>query len=156
MNKDQTQIVLNIVDRFQEKAAKLTQELKAEMLQAGLNSSNPDMLEVAAAQELVLAASKQMAISVQKALLHSEDSKNPKEIISAVSTITEMAEHIMRTSVIDELEKGGIDIESAENYLMEKLKQAYMAAKKTDPEPKLPNEYNFTVKKPDDEDPTVH
>lgn len=151
MNKEQTAKVLEIVERFQDRTALLTNELKAEMLEAGINATNPEMLEVSAAQELVLAASKQMAKSVQKTLLSSSEAKNPKAIISAISTITEMAEHIMRTSVIDELEKGGVDVESAENYLMEKIRQAFLTAKKPE-QPTKP----VMVKNPDDDDPTVH
>lgn len=156
MNNEQTQTVLEIADKFQEKVSSLTQELKTEMLGAGVHSNTPDMLEVAAAQELVLAASKQMAVSVQKALLHSSELKNPKAIISAVSTVTEMAEHIIRTSVIDELEKNGVDIESAEKYLMEKIKQAFLAEKNPEPTAHKTSDNKVTGKKTDEEDPTVH
>lgn len=119
--------VIDVAEEFQAKIGLLTEELKAQLVEMSQGDSpnkfQPSLIEVSVAQELLLSAAKQLAISIKKSLLAESEADDPKSIVVATRIAVEMSDHIIRVSLVDELDKAGVDVRAAENYAIEKIKE---------------------------------
>lgn len=167
MNNIKFEQAVDVAEKFQEGVEKLTEGLKITLkeINAWDSPNSANMVEISASQELLLCAAKQLAVSVRNALLAESELDDPRSIVLASKLALEMADNVLRSCFVDQLEKSGVNVRLAEEYALEKVRDAFKKASERmsssfdddiKKEIKEALEKDLQPPKDDNEDPTFH